>query len=72
VRYKTDGQQLARLVEAYTFPQDNDGWKIVVLRSRSLYHSKVGSSIQYPNANISAFADNSADLSRHALLLKRK
>ncbi|MBI2361429.1 MAG: DUF4440 domain-containing protein [Deltaproteobacteria bacterium] len=30
VRYKTDGQELERLGETYTFRKTDDGWKIVV------------------------------------------
>jgi ketosteroid isomerase-like protein len=30
VRYKTDGQELERLGETYTFRKTPDGWKIVV------------------------------------------
>jgi ketosteroid isomerase-like protein len=30
VRYRTDGQELERLGETYTFRKTADGWKIVV------------------------------------------
>jgi hypothetical protein len=34
VRYKTDGQELERLGESYTFRKTGDGWKIVVAMIR--------------------------------------